>query len=30
VKSFNAALEEVKRDGSFQKIVEKWQARYGL
>lgn len=30
VKEFNAALIEVKRDGSFQKIIDKWRERYSL
>lgn len=30
VKEFNNALIEVKRDGSYQKIIEKWQKRYPL
>lgn len=30
VEEFNTALVEVKRDGSYQKIIEKWQQRYPL
>ncbi|MEM6580987.1 MAG: transporter substrate-binding domain-containing protein [Pseudomonadota bacterium] len=30
VDEFNAALAEVKRDGSYHQIIEKWQARYPL
>ena len=30
VEEFNTALIEVKRDGSYQKIIEKWQQRYPL
>jgi polar amino acid transport system substrate-binding protein len=30
VEEFNSALLDVKRDGSYQKIIEKWQARYPL
>lgn len=30
IKAFNTALKEVKRDGSYQKIVAKWQQRYPL
>ena len=30
VKEFNAALIEVKRDGSLQKIIDKWRERYSL
>jgi len=30
IKEFNAALVETKRDGSYQKIIEKWKARYAL
>lgn len=30
IKEFNAALREVKRDGSYQKIIEKWRERYDL
>ncbi len=30
IKEFNAALLEVKRDGSYQKIINKWRERYAL
>lgn len=30
ITEFNAALLEVKRDGSYQKIIEKWRERYEL
>ncbi|MEM8561971.1 MAG: transporter substrate-binding domain-containing protein [Pseudomonadota bacterium] len=30
VNEFNAALAEVKRDGSYHQIIEKWQARFPL
>jgi polar amino acid transport system substrate-binding protein len=30
VREFNDALQEVKRDGSYQKIIEKWRERYAL
>jgi polar amino acid transport system substrate-binding protein len=30
IEEFNAALQEVKRDGSYQKIIDKWKARYDL
>lgn len=30
VEEFNTALVEVKRDGSYQKIIEKWLQRYPL
>ena len=30
VEEFNNALVEVKRDGSYQKIIQKWQQRYPL
>ncbi len=30
IEEFNAALVEVKRDGSYQKIIEKWRERYAL
>lgn len=30
VEEFNTALAEVKRDRSYQKIIEKWQERYPL
>jgi polar amino acid transport system substrate-binding protein len=30
VEEFNTALAEVKRDGSYQKIIEKWLERYPL
>jgi polar amino acid transport system substrate-binding protein len=30
IEAFNAALLEAKRDGSYQKIIEKWKARYNV
>ena len=28
-KAFNRALAEVRKDGSYQAIIDKWDARYG-
>ena len=30
MKAFNAALEDVRRDGSYQQIIDKWRKRYAL
>jgi len=30
IEEFNAALLEAKRDGSYQKIIDKWKGRYDL